>query len=304
MKINFKEFLKSVPIILLGNCCIAIAATVFIIPNHILVGGTAGVSIILQAFFDIDVQKMIQFLTIAMFLVGVVALGKDFTVKTIVSAISYPLLLELCAYVVGLFPEGFLAVDTLTATIFSGVLVGFGIGIVYRCDASTGGMDIPPLIIHKYTHIPLSALVMIVDGTTVLMGMIGYGLMGSLYGIISVWVCSFVIQKTMMIGLGKVTQVSVISDKTLEIKQLIFEKLDRGCTILKAKGGFTDEERDVLMIVIPYKQLSTLTKVIESVDETAFMIVLDANEVHGRGFTSNKVYFSAIDYSPIQVEKK
>ena len=123
MKSEIKKVLKSVPIILLGNLCIALAATLFIIPNHILVGGTAGISVILQAFFDIDVQQMIQILTIGMFLIGVVALGKDFTFKTIVSTICYPILLEVCSAVLALFPADFLAVDTLTATIFSGVLV-------------------------------------------------------------------------------------------------------------------------------------------------------------------------------------
>ena len=299
MKSEIKKVLKSVPIILLGNLCIALAATLFIIPNHILVGGTAGISVILQAFFDIDVQQMIQILTIGMFLIGVVALGEDFTFKTIVSTICYPILLEVCSAVLALFPADFLAVDTLTATIFSGVLVGFGIGIVYRCDASTGGMDIPPLIIHKYTNIPLSVLVMIVDGATVLMGMIGYGLMGTLYGILSVWVCSFVIQKTMMMGLDKVSQILIISEKKDEIKHQIFEQLDRGCTILKAQGGFTQEQKDVLLVVVPFKQLSALTKLISAIDGTAFVVVSDANEVHGRGFTDSKVYFSPIDYSPI-----
>lgn len=299
MKEEIRSIIKSIPTILLGNLSIAIAVTLFVIPNNILVGGTAGVSVILQAFFDLDTQLTIQLLTIGMFLVGVVTLGKDFTMKTIVSAISYPILLEICSTIMQYIPSEFIKTDVLTATIFSGVLVGFGVGIVYKCDASTGGMDIPPLIIHKYTKLPLSLLVMLVDGTTVLMGMIGYGLMGSLYGIISVWICSFVIQKTMMIGLGKVTQVTIISKESQTIKQAIFDRLDRGCTVLKAQGGFTEENKDVLWVVIPYKQLSALTNLIESIDESAFVVVLDANEVRGRGFTDSKVYFSAIDYSPI-----
>ena len=290
MKFNLRNYLLDIPTVLLGNLCIAAAVAGFVIPNKILVGGTAGVAVVVNAFLGVDEQITIRVLTYGLFLIGALILGKSFTIKTIVSAAVYPLLLTLVSWVYQMIPASLLQVDTLVATVCSGVLIGLGIGLVYRRNASTGGMDILPLIINKYTHIPLAVLVMAVDGATVLLGTIAYGLGASIYGVLSVWICTYIINKTMLLGTQQVKQVHVISRHSDAIIGKITSVLDRGCTIVDARGGYTKEKRDMLMTVVTIKQYPALIEVIHSIDASAFVIVSDINEVKGRGFTLESEY--------------
>ena len=153
--------------------------------------------------------------------------------------------------------------------------MGIGVGCVFRTGASTGGMDIPPLIINKYTHIPLPSLVLIIDALTVLLGAAVYGLQAALTGILSVWVSSFMINKTMLIGGHDAKNVMIISEKYKEIMN----------KVLEANGGYSNERKPVLMVVVTKKQLPELQHMISHIDAEAFVIVTDTNEVQGLGFT-------------------
>lgn len=175
--------------------------------------------------------------------------------------------------------------DKYLATIYGGALMGIGVGCVFRTGASTGGMDIPPLIINKYTHIPLPTLVLIVDALTVLLGAAVYGLQAALTGILSVWVSSYMINKTMMIGGHDARNVMIVSNKHKEIMDRIHEALERGTTILEATGGYSSEKRPVIMAVVAKKQLPELQHLVSHIDPEAFVIVMEANEVQGLGFT-------------------
>ncbi|MEG0735789.1 MAG: YitT family protein, partial [Longicatena sp.] len=166
-----------------------------------------------------------------------------------------------------------------------GALMGIGIGCVFRTGASTGGMDIPPLVINKYTHIPLPRLVLIVDALTVLLGAATYGLQAALTGILSVWVSSVLINKTMMIGGHDAKNVMIVSEHHREIMDKIHETLERGTTLIQAVGGYSQEQKPVLMVVIVNKQLPQLQKLVSHIDPEAFVIVMNANEVQGLGFT-------------------
>lgn len=285
MKVNLRGFLKDIPMVVLGNLCIAIAVVFFVIPNKILVGGTAGVSVVLNAFFGFNEEIMIKILTYLLFIIGAVVLGKSFTLKTLTSAIVYPILLTIVSAIFKVIPRDFFQVGTLIATICSGALVGLGIGLVYRRNGSTGGMDIIPLIINKYTNIPLHILLLIVDGITVLLGAIAYGFEASIYGVISVWICSYIINQAMLIGTQKLKQVYIISKNLDEINSAVTKELDRGSTIIKAEGGYTKEQFDMLMVVLTINQYPDLIELIHLIDPTAFVIVYDINEVKGRGFT-------------------
>lgn len=282
---NFNKILTDIWVIILGNLCIAVAVSFFVIPHKLLVGGTAGIAVAFNAFFGFPEELVIKALTYGLFVLGAVILGKGFFFKTITSALVYPVLLTLTSMLYERAPKELFMVDTLTAIICTGVLVGFGIGIVYRRNASTGGMDIIPLIINKYTGIPLHLLLFMVDGFTVLLGVIAYGLQAAVYGVISVVLCSFVIDKTILLGAKQVKQVQIISEDSDRILEEILEDLDRGCTIVESRGGYTGEKRDMLMVVVPINQYQKLIDVVHSIDKSAFVIVSDINEIRGRGFT-------------------
>lgn len=282
---RWKKLLIDILVIVLGNACIAAAVAFFVIPNKLLVGGTAGIAVAVNAFLGIPEEIIINTLIYVLFIAGSLVLGKGFFFKTITSTLVYPVLLSMAGNLYEIIPQEYISMDTLTSIICSGLLVGFGIGIVYRRNASTGGMDIIPLIVNKYTGIPLHLLLMAVDCFTVLLGVIAYGLQASVYGVISVVLCSFVIDKTILLGAKQTKQVQIISEDSEEILSKILQDLDRGCTIVESRGGYTNKSRDMLMVVVPINQYQTLIDLIHSIDPSAFIIVSDINEIRGRGFT-------------------
>lgn len=286
MKLSNKEMLQDTLWILAGNIALAMGVAWFILPNDVLTGGLAGVAIALEPLIHLNPELVINVLTVVLFLAGSVILGKKFAAKTILSTICYPLLLTLLSYLAKnvIAPDTFI-MDKYLATIYGGALMGIGVGCVFRTGASTGGMDIPPLIINKYTHIPLPTLVLIVDALTVLLGAAVYGLQAALTGILSVWVSSYMINKTMMIGGHDARNVMIVSNKHKEIMDRIHEALERGTTILEATGGYSSEKRPVIMAVVAKKQLPELQHLASHIDPEAFVIVMEANEVQGLGFT-------------------
>lgn len=286
MKLSNKEMVQDTLWILAGNITLAMGVAWFILPNDVLAGGLAGVAIALEPLIHLDPELVINVLTVILFIAGSLVLGKKFAAKTILSTICYPLLLTLLSYLAKnvIAPDTFI-MDKYLATIYGGALMGIGVGCVFRTGASTGGMDIPPLIINKYTHIPLPTLVLIVDALTVLLGAAVYGLQAALTGILSVWVSSYMINKTMMIGGHDARNVMIVSNKHKEIMDRIHEVLERGTTILEATGGYSSEKRPVIMAVVSKKQLPELEHLVSHIDPEAFVIVMEANEVQGLGFT-------------------
>ena len=268
--------------VILGNLIIAIGVNLFVLPCNILSGGVAGIAVALQPLFHLPPTLVINGLTIMLFIIGALVLGKPFALKTVLSTIIYPICILLFHDV---FANVHITDNVLLASMYAGVCTGAGIGLVYRVGASTGGMDIPPLVINKFTHIPLPNLVMCIDGCTVLLGASTYGIEAAMIGLVSVWVCGQVIDKVMTIGSHEAKNIMIISNKYEELMEEIYRNLNRGATILHAEGGYTRAKRPVIMMVVMKKQFPILERVIEQCDPEAFVIVSDVNEVHGEGFT-------------------
>lgn len=279
---NKHNYLVEVLTIIAGNLIIALGVTFFILPSNILSGGVAGISVAIQPIFHLPPRLVINGLTIGLYFLGALLLGKRFALKTIVSAVVYPIFISGLGI---LFPDAYVTSNPLLASIYAGICTGTGIGLVYRVGGSTGGMDIPPLIINKYTNIPLPVLVMCIDGATVLLGASTYGVEAAMIGLVSVWVCGQVINKVMTMGIHEAKNVMIITDDYEKMMQTIYQKVNRGATLLYAQGGYTREEKPVIMTVVPQKQFPVLNKVIQEVDPGAFVIISDVNEVQGEGFT-------------------
>lgn len=282
MILNKREIILEYVLVILGNLVLALGVGLFILPNHILSGGVAGIAVALEPLIHIEPNMIINVLTLCLFGVGTLVLGKKFALKTALSSILYPLFLT----IISQFADAVYITDNpLLASLYGGIMVGLGVGLVFRTGASTGGMDIPPLIINKYTGLPLPTLVLIIDGLTVVLGALVYGIEASLIGIISVWVSSYMINKAITFGGHDAKNVMIISDKHEEIMNTIQQTMNRGATILNAVGGYTGVKRPVLMIVIVKKQFAELNRIVSHIDPSAFMIVTDAREVQGEGFT-------------------
>lgn len=279
---NVKELVWDYGIVIIGNFLLATGVVLFILPNDVLTGGVAGIAVALFPIFHIPTDLMINALTIALFVLGALTLGKQFAIKTLLSTICYPVFISVLSSSVHAIE---ITDNQLLASIYGGVLMGAGVGLVFRTGASTGGMDIPPLIVNKITKWPLPTLVLVTDGLTVLLGALVYGVEAALIGIISVWLSSYVIDKTMMFGGQATKNVMIISKHQEEILQVIYQDLGRGATILEAKGSYTSENRPVLMVCVSKKQYPLLSHEISRIDPEAFVIVMDANEVQGYGFS-------------------
>ena len=176
-------------------------------------------------------------------------------------------------------------IDSLLASLYGGLIAGVGIGIVMRTGASTGGMDIPPLILNKVTNIKVSTLVIIIDALTVMLGFLAFGLEEILIGFISVFATGYTIDKVLLFGGSISKSVQIISDNPDEIVSAIHNKLDRGTTLTEATGGFTGKKRIVILVVVSQNQYNELIDIVNSIDKEAFVITTDATSVHGEGFS-------------------
>ena len=274
-----KDRVKSILKIIFGNFLLAVSVKFFVLPEDILSGGVAGISLIVEKLLHINTTITIDFLMISTFILGYIFLGKEFAIKTGLSSIVYPIIISLLDFV-----EFQIHADRLVMVIFGAVFAGIGIGIVVREDASTGGTDVPSLIINKYTGISVALLFGIVDGLTAVAGLICYGVEDVMIGLIYIYLSNLVIDRIIVPKSGAVA-LFIISDEKEKICDFIHVDLYRGSTILNAKGGYTSEDREVIMTVVSKNQYKVLSDKIVEIDPYAFVIVSDAKDIKGEGFT-------------------
>ncbi len=267
--------------IILGTFLVALAVEMFILPYHILSGGAAGIAVALAPILHVGETLLANSIVLLLLLLGRIFLGRTFFLETGLSSLLYPVFTSFCLRFIPV-PD----VDPILASFYGGLVGGVGVGMVMRAGASTGGMDIPPLIIHKLTGMKLSVLVGITDALTVALGFVTYGLSEVLLGLISVMSTSWAIARIFSYGEGVVSKsVQIISDSWEQIYEKIDTSLSRGATVLEGRGAFSGEKRTVLLCVVPQKEYSTLLEIIDATDPSAFVITTDATDMHGEGFT-------------------
>lgn len=281
-KIKHVKFLN-IALIVIGTFILAVSVEFFILPYRILSGGVAGIAVALEPFFHINETLLANALTIGLLIVGGIFLGKQFLMNTILSSLCYPVFTTLLERFVGVVP---ITVHPMLASFYAGLLGGIGIGIVMRADASTGGMDVPPLIVNKLTGMKVSTGVMITDALTVMLGIMAYDINAALIGLVSVFACGVAIDKVLSIGGGaNAKSVQIISDHWEEITSAIQSELDRGVTLIPGIGGYQRAERIVVLCVVSSRQYNHLLEIVRRIDEHAFTITTDAADMHGEGFT-------------------
>lgn len=273
------RIIKDLLFIIIGNMVLAYSVQSLFLPNQILSGGVAGVAVALYPIFHINEELMINLLVISMFIIGSMVLGKEFAMKTVVSSVIYPLFISAFS---GVQP---LTDNPLLASIYGGIIAGAGIGLVFRVKASTGGMDIPPLIIAKYTKTNVSTWIVVIDGLTILLGLYAYDIESVLIGLFSVATTSFAINKMMMLGAQESKSIQIISSEVETIKQFIDKELNRGCTLVPIIGGYKGEEKTMILLIVDKSQYPIVNERIHQIDPTAFMIVTDTMDVKGEGFS-------------------
>ena len=276
-----RKKLISLVLVLLGTFILAVSVEMFILPYNILSGGVAGIAVALEPFFHIDKTLFANCTIVALFVVGSLFLGKEFALNTVISSLAYPVFTTLLSR----WPLE-TGIDPVLASFYAGLLGGIGIGIVMRTGASTGGMDVPPLILHKLTGIKISTLVMIVDGLTVLLGIIAYDINAALIGLVSVFASGFAIARVLEAGRGVAAKkVQIISDSWQAIADSIKFRLKRGLTVIDVTGGYSGEPKKMILVVVYERQYNELLEIIRENDEKAFVITTDSSDMVGEGFT-------------------
>ena len=277
--------LKMIGFMILGNAILAMGTAAFVVPNGLISGGVTGIGLILQRLFGLPVDIGVFAADGVLFLLGAAVMGKAFAATIILSTIVYPTFFSLFGKIPFLTS---LTDDKLMAAIYAGLLMGAGIGLVIKVGGSTGGMDIPPIILHKLFGLSIPVMISVGDILLLLVQAFYSSTEQVLYGILVVMLTSIVIDKVLIMG-QKQTQVMVISPEYERINQAIHQKIDLGSTLIHATSGLEKQEQKVVLSVISNRQLGDLNELILQIDPQAFVIANEVNEVKGRGFTLSKL---------------
>ncbi|MEK4438358.1 YitT family protein [Paenibacillus sp. FSL K6-2862] len=263
--------------IIFGSFLIAVAFNLFLLPNQIASGGVSGLSILGKEWLGLEPAYTQWAINIPLLIAGFLLIGKQYGIRSVLGSIVLPLFVYLTK------DWAIPTTNPLLGSLYGGIGVGLGIGIVYRGRGSTGGMSILARIVQKYSGLSYSLCVVIMDATVIIMAAFVLSLEQSLYALIGLYVTGKVIDAVEM-GLGYSKVAYIISNKTEPITKVILADLDRGLTKLEAKGGYTDDQRIVLMVVVGQNEVPRLKALIRSVDPGAFVIISNAHEVLGEGF--------------------
>lgn len=283
------KLIKNIMGVLLGNTLYALAVLLFIVPNGLITGGSTGLAIGANHLFGIPITMFVSIFNVGMFVVGFFFLGKSFALTTLISTFYFPFILSIFEKTIG---YTMMTSDPLLAALFGGVFIGTAIGIVIKCNASTGGMDIPPLVLNKKLGIPVSVSMYAFDFMILLMQIFSTDREMVLYGIVLVATYTIVLDKVLVVGKAQ-TEVMIVSKEFETINNAIIHDLDRGTTMLKSVSGYMKNEYPVIMTVVSHRELPKLNDLVLNIDEHAFMVVSKVNEVKGRGFTFKKQYIES-----------
>ena len=272
--------------ILAGNILLGFAVAAFILPSGVIMGGATGVGIVLARFIPLDTAAIVLCVNLMALALGWAVLGWRFVVATIASSLLYPILLGAAQRIPGI---DHLTADPLLAALLGGGLVGIAVGLVMRVGSSTGGTDVVNLVLHKWTHIPVSAAVYLTD--IVIMG--AQALFSDpeqiLYGVVLLVVETIALDRVMLLGQSQI-QLFVVSSQYEKLRQKCLTELQAGTTMVHIETGRTRTPQRGVLCVIPPRKLYAAQALIQSVDPHAFLTITQIKEVRGQGFSSERIY--------------
>jgi uncharacterized membrane-anchored protein YitT (DUF2179 family) len=283
MKENIISEIKNYLFIIIGSLILALSYALFIIPFHIVPGGVSGIAIILNFFFKTPVGIMTIVLNLPILYIGVKKLGRDYGIKSVVGIMLSYLTIDLFYELLG-FKNIHATNNEILAAIYGGVLLGVGLGLVFKGRASTGGTDVIGMIINKYTGISIGMAILIIDSIIISGSGFAYkSLEAPLIGYLALFVSSKAID-FILEGWNYAKMAFIITDKDEKVRELIFETIKRSGTIFHGETLYKREDKNIIMTVITRKQFPTLRQEIRKIDPDAFVIITDVYEVLGKGF--------------------
>lgn len=265
--------------IVLGNLIMAVAVNMLIVPSHFISGGSTGVALIIQHFTSLPFSWIVSAINGIMFCVGFLFLGKKFAATTLLSTIIYPFFIDITAFLSSVE----LVRDPLIASIMASVMMGAGLGMVIESGASTGGMDIPPIILERKLGWNV-ALLMNIQDLLILFYQLTYSSLEQIIcGITFVFITSLSMNQVLTLGKSSL-QLMIMSNRSQEIRDLFIHTLDKGLTLFEIEGGYSQKENLAVCALVERKELYLVQKEISAIDPKAFIIVSKVQEVRGQGF--------------------
>ena len=281
MKKDLRTVLWDYLQITLGCAILAVGLHLFLVPNRISSGGVSTLATVFFYLFDIPLSVTTLVLNALLLVLGYRYLGRSAVIKTVVGVVVLAGFLELTT-LLPVYTE-----DVLMATLGGGVLVGVGVGLVIRRDASTGGSDFAALVLKRFfPHLSTARLILIIDCIIIAVsGVVFRSLTVTLYSLVAMFLCSKVADLILEHGTAA-KSVYILSSKTDEIAALVLRDFSRGVTGIYSRGVYTEKDRMMLLCVVSPKELPRLMRAVRALDRTAFAIITDVREVVGEGFRS------------------
>ena len=292
---RIRRFIRTSLIILLGNAMSAFSLACFALPYNMVVSSLSGIGRTFNHLFGWDIPVVVGVITVILFIAGFIVIGKRFALSIVVGAFSFPVFLALFQNMEQLHH---LVDDPLLAAICAGVLDGIGIGIIVRAGGATGGIDIPCIILNKYTGIKVGTAMAVTDILIYLMQLPFTSTNGVILGILYAGIYSVIMNQIAVMGQGGV-QLLVVSDKYREISEELLHQ-GFGTSIIPIISGYLQEEKHILMCVSSTRFCGTVKSTVLEIDPDAFITMTNVNEINGNGFTK---IFADQDYIK-DVEKR
>jgi len=266
--------------ITLGAILTAVALNMFLIPNKVAAGGVSGMPTVLHYLIGAPVGITMRALNIPLFLASVKILGARFGIRTLFGAVILSVAIDLTAPYTPILTHAL-----LLSSLYGGVLSGVGMGIVFRFGGTTAGTDLAAAIINKLTRISVGQALLGVDFFVIASAGIAFKSAElSLYALLSLWLTSHIIDLVQE-GPSTAKAFLIVSNAADQVARRIMADMDRGVTFVRGRGGYTGQERDLLFCVVSASEVVRLKELINVIDRDAFVIVADAHEVMGEGFT-------------------
>jgi len=275
-KRNIKKYLVTG----LGSILMAIGINAFFLPHHMLNGGTSGVAMILNLLFGIPIGLQLMVMNIPIFYIAYKLLDRDFVITGLYGMLVFSLVVDATKFLT----DCHVTDDILLASILGGVIVGIGAGMVFRVNGNTGGTDIVAIIIKKYYALEIGSVLFAINCCLMIVSAFLFGFKPAMYTLISMYVCSAVTDRVIE-GFNRKKTVTIISDHCDLIANTILQEIGRGVTFFYGEGAFTNQDRKIIFVVVTVTQIGKLKLLVEDIDPKTFMIVQDAADVSGRGFT-------------------
>ena len=284
MKHNYKSILVEYIGLITACIIMSVGLNMFLVPHTIAPGGLSGLSVVISKLTGFSVSNILFTISTPLLLFSVKILGKKDAIKTFIGMAILTIMLKITEPLSSVTPTD----NTLLAAISGAILLGISLGILFRIDASTGGTDLIALMLNRVIpSIPVSKCLSMIDGTVVILaGIANKNFETGIYSAIALYIIVKMID-TITSGFDYAKAFFIITEKKDILQEAIIRDLSRGATILDAKGGYTNQDKNVMLVVVNQKkQEVALKKMVKELDEKSFIIVTDVYEVLGKGFKS------------------